>query len=77
MSRFAAFRQPARPEFSIVSDWEEELGAAKNWHLKRNHGALEQVRLPWEILDYGAATAFHYGEIHARQERVGEGRDFN
>lgn len=56
---------------SIVTVAELQFGAAKSLRPQVNRLALEQFLLPLEILDFGAAAAFHYGEVRAKLEKAG------
>ena len=62
---------PGSVGVSMVTVLELQFGAAKSLHPRRNRAALEQFLLPLEILDYGAAAAFQYGEVRARLEKAG------
>jgi tRNA(fMet)-specific endonuclease VapC len=62
---------PGSVGVSIITVSELQFGAAKSLNPQRNRAALEQFLLPLEILDYGSAAAFCYGDIRARLEKSG------
>src|SRR5580698_9320796 len=62
---------PGSVGVSIITVAELQFGAVKSLQPQRNRAALEQFLLPLEILEYGSAAAFCYGDVRARLEKSG------
>ena len=63
-------QEPGSVSLSTVTVSELAYGVAKTGSA-RNRTKLEEFLLPFEIVDYDAASAWRYGEVRAGLERKG------
>ncbi len=57
---------------SAITESELRHGAEKSGDPKRNHAAIDRLKLTLPVLEFDATAAYEYGVIRRELERVGE-----